>query len=57
MSNPNQNNKSKTKFKDFILKELESSNYNQEGVIKNTSSANNLSMIRFLLNRRNQFTR
>lgn len=54
----NKPSKPKTKFKD-LLKELDNnpSNFNQEDVIKNTSSNGELSMIRFLLRQRNQFRR
>ena len=51
-------NKSVTKFKDLIKEmELHSINSNEEDVIKNTSSDNELSMMRFLMNQRNQFKR
>ena len=54
----NENGKSKTRFKD-LLKELDykPSNSNQEDVIVNTSSNNELSMMRFLMKQRNQFKR
>ena len=54
----NENGKSKTRFKD-LLKELDykPSNFKKEGVNKNTSSNNELSMMRFLMNQRNQFRR
>ena len=57
ISNKNSKSESKTRFKDLLKEELESANSNREDVIKNTSSASDLSMIRFLLNKRNQFTR
>lgn len=56
MNNSNKNSKSKTRFKD-LLKDLNYFKSNQEDVIKNTSSNNELSMMRFLMNQRNQFRR
>lgn len=55
MKNRN-NGKPVTKFKD-LLKDLDSFESKREDVNKNTSSENELSMIRFLLNQRNQFRR
>ena len=58
MNNSNKSSKPVTRFKD-LLKELDykPSNSNQEDVIKNTSSNNELSMMRFLMRQRNQFRR
>ena len=52
----NKNGKSTTKFKD-LLEDLNSFKSKEEGVNKNTSSNNELSMMRFLMNQRNQFRR
>ena len=52
----NKNGKSTTKFKD-LLEDLNSFKSKEEGVKKNTSSNNELSMMRFLMNQRNQFRR
>lgn len=58
MSTSNKPIKSETKFKDLIKElGLYPSNSNEEDVIKNTSSNNELSMMRFLMNQRNQFRR
>ena len=56
MNNSNKNSKSETKFKD-LLEDLNYFKSNQKDVIKNTSSNNELSMMRFLMNQRNQFRR
>ena len=52
----NKNGKSTTKFKD-LLEDLNSFKSKEEGVNKNTSSNNELSMMRFLMNQRKQFRR
>ena len=58
MPHKDNSNKSVTKFKDLIKEmELHSINSNEEDVKKNTSSNNELSMMRFLMNQRNQFKR
>lgn len=57
-NNSNKSSKPKTRFKDLIKElGLYPNNSNQEGVSKSISSESDLSMIRFLLNKRNQFTR
>lgn len=58
MSTSNKDSKSKTRFKDLLKKlDYNTTNFNQEDVNKNTPSNGDLSMIRFLLNQRNQFRR
>lgn len=58
MSTSNAEGKPKTRFKDLIKElGLYPSNSNEECVIKNTSSNGDLSMMKFLLNQRNQFRR
>ena len=56
MNNSNNSSKPVTKFKD-LLKDLNYFKSNQEDVIKNSSSNDELSMMRFLMNQRNQFRR
>ena len=53
MSHKDKTNKPVTRFKDFLLKNMGEF----EDVNKNTSSNNELSMMRFLMNQRNQFRR
>lgn len=55
-NNPNKSSKPVTKFKD-LLEDLNYFKSNQEDVNKNTSSSNELSIMRFLMNKRNQFRR
>ena len=58
MSTSNVEGKPKTRFKDLIKElGLYPSNPSEEGVNKNTSSNGELSMMRFLMNKRNQFKR
>ena len=58
MSTSNKDSKSKTRFKDLLKKlDYNPSNFIQEDVNKNTSSNGELSLIRFLMNQRNQFRR
>ena len=58
MSSSNKNGKSKTRFKDLLKKlDYNPSNFIQEDVNKNSSSNGELSLIRFLMNQRNQFRR
>lgn len=58
MSSSNKNSKSKTRFKDLLKKlDYNPSNFIQEYVNKNSSSNGELSMMRFLMNQRNQFRR
>ena len=56
MNNSNKNSKPVIKFKD-LLEDLNYFKSNQEDVNKNTSSNNELSMMRFLMRQRNQFKR
>ena len=53
MNNSNKNSKPVIRFKDFLLKNMSEF----EDVNKNTSSNNELSMMRFLMRQRNQFRR
>lgn len=57
-NNSNKSSKPKTRLKDLIKElGLYPSNSNEEDVSKSTSSESDLSMIKFLLNKRNQYTR
>lgn len=54
----NKPSKPKTRFKDLLKKlDYNTSNFIQEDVNKNSSSNEELSLIRFLMNQRNQFRR
>ena len=54
----NKPSKPKTRFKDLLKKlNYNTSNFIQEDVNKNSSSNRELSMMRFLMNQRNQFKR